>query len=80
MEPVGFTLFTTSRNSRLLLLLRKVIAVPLCPSRPALPTYIEGINRYLIRGQTWQPSIVIKLHWTSFILMEHKRKLNSTIL
>lgn len=40
MDPVGLTLFTTSRNSRLLLLLRKVMAVPLCPSRPALPTWI----------------------------------------
>lgn len=37
MDPVGLTRFTTCKNSRLLLLLRKVMAVPLCPSRPALP-------------------------------------------
>lgn len=41
MDPVGLTRFTTSKNSRLLLLLRKVMAVPLCPSRPALPTWMR---------------------------------------
>lgn len=45
MEPVGLTLFTTSRNSRLLLLLIKVMAVPLCPSRPALPTWMGRNGR-----------------------------------
>ena len=38
-EPVGLTRFTTSRNRRLLLLFRNVIAVPLWPSLPALPTW-----------------------------------------
>ena len=50
MEPVGLTLFTTSRNSRLLLLLRNVMAVPLCPSRPDLPTWMgrnEGKNKVI---------------------------------
>lgn len=37
MEPVGFTRFTMSRNSRLLLLFMKVMAVPLWPSLPARP-------------------------------------------
>ncbi len=49
MDPVGLTRFTTSRKSRLLLLLRKVMAVPLCPSRPALPTWMgrnEGKNAF----------------------------------
>lgn len=41
MDPVGLTRFTTSKNSRLLLLLRRVMAVPLCPSRPALPTWMR---------------------------------------
>lgn len=51
MDPVGLTRFTTSRNRRLLLLLRKVMAVPLCPSRPALPTWMKrnvSLNRILL--------------------------------
>lgn len=41
MDPVGLTRFTTPKNSRLLLLLRKVMAVPLCPNLPALPTWMK---------------------------------------
>lgn len=41
MDPVGLTRFTTPKNSLLLLLLRKVIAVPLCPSLPARPTWMK---------------------------------------
>lgn len=47
-EPVGFTRFTIWRNSRLWLLLRKVMAVPLWPSLPALPIWKTSSTALLV--------------------------------
>lgn len=65
MDPVSLTRFTTSRNRRLLLLLRSVMAVPLCPSRPALPTWMgrdEGFCLLLIKKQNKNTHSEVKIH------------------